>query len=519
MPTIWINDKEVTVPDGTTILQAARRQGIDIPTMCYRKGLEPQTSCFVCVVKVAGRDNLAPSCATQAVEGMRIYTESDEVREARRVALELLLSDHAGDCVAPCHTGCPADMNIPLMIRQIAEGKLDDAIRTVKADIPLPGVLGRVCPAPCEKACRRNQRDQAVSIMLLKRYVADADMAESLPYTPKRASSSGKRVAVVGAGPCGLSAAYYLLIRGHAPVVFEARSQLGGELRYSVDADALPREVLDAEIKAIENMGAEFRTGVTVGEDVSLAELESEYDAVVYAAGKTSAEQANAFGLATSRFGVHIEQGSYRTSKDDIFAGGEAIRPCGKMSVRAMQQGKEIAAAIDQYLGGSEPTGIPKKMSTHIGKLQDDEMARFMEGVNPSSRQQPEDDRGLSDKAAKIESARCLHCECLKPDNCKLRDYSDEYDAKPSRYRGGRRLFERQYTPADVVYESGKCIACGLCVRITEEHKQDLGLTFVGRGFQVQVAVPFDRELGKALAGVADECVEACPTAALAYRK
>src|SRR4030042_669968 len=143
MPRLVIDGRDVEVPAGATVLEAARRLGLDIPTLCYLEGLPAATSCMACVVKVAGRDGLVPSCATRAEDGMRVESETEEVREARRAALELLLGDHLGDCIGPCHGACPAHMDIPRMIREIARGDLRAAIATVKARIALPAVLGR----------------------------------------------------------------------------------------------------------------------------------------------------------------------------------------------------------------------------------------------------------------------------------------------------------------------------------------------------------------------------------------
>ena len=122
MPSVTIDDRVVDVPEGATVLDAARQLGIDIPTLCFLGGHPPQTSCMVCLVKVDGARRLVPACATKARDGMRIESETDEIRTARRTALELLLSDHLGDCIAPCQAVCPAHMSIPQMIRQIAAG-------------------------------------------------------------------------------------------------------------------------------------------------------------------------------------------------------------------------------------------------------------------------------------------------------------------------------------------------------------------------------------------------------------
>ena len=120
------------------------------------------------MVRINGNGQLVPSCATLAAEGMQVESETKAVRQVRRTALELLLSDHLGDCMAPCQFGCPAQMDIPTMLRQIVAGQWREAIATVKRDIALPAILGRICPAPCEKVCRRGDLDGAVSICLLE---------------------------------------------------------------------------------------------------------------------------------------------------------------------------------------------------------------------------------------------------------------------------------------------------------------------------------------------------------------
>lgn len=124
MPKLRIDNREVEAESGSTILDAAEKLGIEIPTMCFLKDCKPSTSCMVCVVKVIGLDYLVPACGAVAQEGMQIESNSQEVLQARRMALELLLSDHVGDCMGLCQVTCPANMNIPLMIRQISQGQL-----------------------------------------------------------------------------------------------------------------------------------------------------------------------------------------------------------------------------------------------------------------------------------------------------------------------------------------------------------------------------------------------------------
>ena len=194
MITLTIDNKEIQVSDGSTILNAAEKLGIHIPKLCYIKTLKPSVSCMVCLVHVEGLKSLVPACGSKAADKMVVTTQSDEIYAARIAAIELLLSDHVGDCLGPCMIGCPAKMNIPMMIRQIAAGDFKTAIKTVKRDIPLPAILGRICSAPCEKVCRRAQSDEAVSICLLKRFVADWDLASSNPFQPQCIEPTGKNL-------------------------------------------------------------------------------------------------------------------------------------------------------------------------------------------------------------------------------------------------------------------------------------------------------------------------------------
>ena len=163
-----IDGKIISVSRDKTILDVARDLGYKIPTMCYLDAHEHFPSCLICIVKDRNNGKLIPSCTTKVQESMDIITRDDEVIEARKTALELLLSDHVGDCEAPCQTNCPAYMDIPLMNRLLAAGRVEEALRVVKKDIALPAVLGRICPAPCERACHRRSVDEPVSICKLK---------------------------------------------------------------------------------------------------------------------------------------------------------------------------------------------------------------------------------------------------------------------------------------------------------------------------------------------------------------
>jgi NADPH-dependent glutamate synthase beta subunit-like oxidoreductase/ferredoxin len=293
--TFTLDGARVEVEAGTTILQAAERQGTFIPTFCHNKELKPFSSCFVCVVEIeGGRGNLVPSCSTAAAEGMVVRTDSERVRKARKTCIELLLSDHEGDCLGPCMTACPAGIDIPGFVAHLAKGEDRAALELIKANMPLPAILGRVCTRPCETACRRQLVEKPVAICHLKRFAADAVSGSGDEYVPKPAPASGKRVAIVGAGPAGLSAAYYLQLLGHACTVFDSHEKAGGMVRYGIPSYRLPRDVIEREAAIVGKLGAAFRFGTTLGRDVTLEGLRKEFDAVFLGLG---AQRATAMGV------------------------------------------------------------------------------------------------------------------------------------------------------------------------------------------------------------------------------
>lgn len=514
MPRLTIDGIVVDVPRGATILDAARTAGVSIPTMCFLDGRRAETSCMVCVVKIVGMSRLVPSCATRCADGMAVESETVEVRTARRTALELLLGDHVGDCVGPCQSACPAHIDIPKMIGQIADGRFRDALITVKERVALPAVLGRVCPEICEKACRRAVADDAVAICLLKRFVAELDLASGHPYVPETQPPTGKRVAIVGAGPAGLSAAYYLLAAGHGCVVFDARPEPGGMLRVEVSPERLPREILDAEVAIIRQMGAEFRMGVRVSSPDALG---GEFDSVLVAVGRIDGEFASHWGIEMAGSGLRIDSASMMTTARGIFAAGSAVSP-SRLAVLSAANGRSVAAAISGFLAGEQPVAPGAPYSVHIGRLAEGEIEVFFDRASRSGRVAPSGD-GFDSGEAVREAARCLHCECGKLDGCKLRNYGIEYQASPTRLRGKRGQATRAVDHPFVVFEPGKCISCGLCVQISADAGEELGLTFIGRGFNVRPGVPFDEPLSNALRKAALACADACPTRALVTRE
>jgi formate dehydrogenase major subunit len=681
--TIAIDGRPVTVAPGTTILSAARKLGLSIPTLCHVEGFEPSASCFLCAVKIEGRPNLWPSCATPAAEGMKVITDSEEVRAARKTSLELLLSDHAGDCVGPCKTGCPARLDIPNFIAQIAAGNHRKATEIVTDELTLPASLGRVCPRLCEQRCRQCEVEEALSIRNLHRFAADLGQRVPLARGNGAAAISegsraipalpSKRVAIVGAGPAGLAAAHHLLQRGHGAVLFDAHPHPGGMLRYGIPAFRLPRQVLDTEIQMIRNLGAKFRLGKRLGRDFTLDDLRRDFDAVFLAigaqgsrglgcpgedlatpaleflekltdgplpavgsdvvvvgggntamdacrcavrlgaksvrvlyrrtrrempclmeeveaaeaesvklefliapvrlerkAGKLSLtcqrmelgppdesgrarpvpvpgsdfevlatcviaaigqsvdlQPLNSAQITLSKWAIAADPRTLATNLPGVFAGGDAVTG-PDLAVRAVAAGKLAAASIDQYLNGKKVIGSPESVNAVLGKLNEEELAIFLRGIEqvprtpmphlPMEKRRTTFDEvelGFSPEAATREARRCLGCGCGKAIPCRLRQFATEYGVDPQRFVGERRHFSRDTSRPEIIFEPGKCIICGACVKVAAQAGEELGLSFIGRGFQVSVAAPFERPMAEALRKSARRAAEVCPTGAI----
>ncbi len=285
MVRLTIDGRETSVKEGTTILEAARGLGIRIPTLCHVKDFPPAASCFLCAVQIEGRPTLSPSCALPAADGMVVSTDTDDVRASRKMVIELLLSDHVGDCIGPCRTGCPARFDIPGFLAELSAGALTRSAEIASDFLTLPAALGRICPRLCEQRCHRCDTDASLSVGNLHRFAADRDLESETRYLPRREPPSGKRIAIVGAGPAGLSAAYHLLRRGHGAVVFDAHDYPGGMLRWGIPEFRLPRAILDREIEIIRMLGGEFRMGRRLGRDLDLDGLRRNFDAVFLAIG------------------------------------------------------------------------------------------------------------------------------------------------------------------------------------------------------------------------------------------
>lgn len=286
---VVLNGKTIEVPEGMTILDLATREGIAIPTLCHDKELMPSGSCWVCAVKVEGRRGFVTSCGTKITPGMRITTDDKEIHAARKMALELLISDHYADCEAPCKLACPDEVDVQTYVSLIANGKYHEAVKVIKDTLPMPLSIGRVCPAFCEVECRRKIVEDPIAIRQLKRYAADEDLQDFWQYIPEKKPDNGKKVAIIGGGPSGLTCGYYLSFEGFEVHLFEAEEACGGWLRYGIPEYRLPKDILDREIELMCMGGMQIHYGMALGKELALSELSRDYDAVYLAVGAQNA--------------------------------------------------------------------------------------------------------------------------------------------------------------------------------------------------------------------------------------
>ncbi|MFW5759814.1 MAG: FAD-dependent oxidoreductase [Cyclobacteriaceae bacterium] len=284
---ILINGQTFNGQKGDTVLDIARRNNIEIPTLCHDPRLEPYSSCYLCVVEVDGMRGLQPSCSTRIAEGMQVVTQNEKIKKARKAALDLLVSNHYADCIGPCKQTCPAGVDVQGYIYLIEKGLYRDALALIKEVNPLPAICGRVCVRPCEAACRRNLMDEGtgVGVDYLKRFVADMDIRSANRYVPTPKPNTGKRVAIIGSGPGGLSAAYFLRREGHEVTIYESSDKAGGMLRYGIPEYRLPNDLLQMEIEGILQMGVDIHYNKKLGDSLHYQDLKNFHDAVVLSIG------------------------------------------------------------------------------------------------------------------------------------------------------------------------------------------------------------------------------------------
>ena len=675
---ITINGKLCHCEEGISILQAAMQNGIEIPNLCNDESVKVYGACGLCAVEVlddgSGRPmpKLLRACSAKAMNGYVVRYDTERVNQSRKIALELLMSDHTGDCMAPCRLNCPAGTDCQGYVKKIAEGDYHGAVRLMKEKLPLPASIGRVCPHPCEQNCRRALVEQPLSIAFLKAFAADRDL-ESETYRAECLPDTGKRVAIIGGGPAGLTAAYFLRQKGHAVTIFDASAKMGGMLRYGIPAYRLPKTVLDREIEEIEAMGVSMQNRVRIGEQITLEQLRADYDAVIVAVGawqsmamrcegeslsgvvggiqflhdissgekaapdlqgkvvavcgggntamdacrtavrcgadkvyviyrrtreempadaveiEEAAEEGVIYRYLTNPAEIIGENGAVRriklqvmelgepdasgrrspvpvegkfelldvdlvimaigqkpalagfealeqtrkgtiaadeatflTNLPDVYAIGDATNRGADIAIAAIGEANRCAAVVDSALCGAlKPYRAPflSKREVTAEMLADREkIARCTMPTRPAEVRRRDFDEvnlGLTEAMAQAEAKRCLECGCHDYDECKLIRYANMQPIDPYRLAGQKNIHEKERKLGSIERDPGKCILCGLCVRVCEEDAKQGILGLVGRGFTTAIKPEFQDDA--VIAGCKDcaKCVKVCPTGAL----
>ncbi|HHY0513536.1 TPA: FAD-dependent oxidoreductase, partial [Vibrio parahaemolyticus] len=339
---IVIDGKYRIVEEGLTLLEAAKVCGVEIPSLCGMNKSNEKIPCDLCVVEVES-GGTKRACDLKVYSGLNVVTQSEKLSEHRRKALNRIMTDHYADCEAPCKTACPAGVDIQSYLYHISQNDHQKAIEVIKRTLPMPLSIGRVCPAFCESECRRSLVDEPIAIRQLKRHAADADLSAHEAYVPEKKPAKHRKIAVVGSGPGGLTAGYYLSNEGYDVTVFESMPKAGGWLRYGIPEYRLPKDILDKEIELMCRNGMQVETNKKLGVDFTLSQLSEDYDAVCLAVGASQAVEMNYPGsdldgcyLGVDYLKDYVTEQNYVTGKKvAVIGGGNTAIDCARTARRA----------------------------------------------------------------------------------------------------------------------------------------------------------------------------------------
>lgn len=502
MPTLTINGRSVSVPEDAFLLQAICQAGFQVPTLCSCSDRKPLSSCYLCAVQVEGHSALQPACSARARDGMIVTTDSPSVLLHRRIILEMLFSEHAGDCEAPCTLASPARLDIPRLLRYVQERNPKAAARILMASLPFPEIAGRSLMRSSEKACRRNSCDAAVGIGGVVSHLARSGAADTA-LSP--APTDAPAAAVLGAGPAGLAATAFLHMRGYRVTLFgTARHEDWTAL---TSDGTVPDNLLQNDISRITTRAADNnQSGIPVADFAQLQHFASDYAAVLLTA--EGARQMN------------IDPENQPHPEPPLFFDSHVLGD--KLGLPALcARVRETIRTLNQTVRSRTGETPPPAFNCSLGRLRDDsEKQQLLAGASAADEPVSAKTAEASDSAevAAEEARRCLHCDCRKADTCRLRRAADELAAARPKNAATRPALEIVRTEADIIFQPGKCIQCGRCIEITETEGEPVGLTWIGRGFDVRVSPPPGRTWSEALQKTAEQCAEACPTAALTIR-
>lgn len=314
---------------------------------------------------------------------------------------------------SPCKTSCPAHIGVQGYIKLAAQGRYTDALELIKHENPFPAVCGRICPRLCESECTRGDIDDPVAVDEIKKFIAEQDMHAEHRYIPKKRHDYGKKIAIVGAGPAGLSCAYYLAIDGYKVTVFEKQALPGGMLTLGIPAFRLEKNVVNAEIDILREMGVEIRCGVEVGKDVTLAELRQQgFEAFYIAIGAQASRKLNIPGEdAAGVYGgvdfvrrINLGETVQLKGKGIVIGGGNVAIDVARSAVRVgaeslnlyCLEGRQEMPALDEEIAEAEAEGIavnngwgPKRILTRDGQVTGVEFKKCISVFDASGRFNP----------------------------------------------------------------------------------------------------------------------------------
>jgi NADPH-dependent glutamate synthase beta subunit-like oxidoreductase/formate hydrogenlyase subunit 6/NADH:ubiquinone oxidoreductase subunit I/ferredoxin len=421
---IEVDGRVVEGLEGQTILEVCRDNGIEIPTLCYEPKLPGFGACRMCVVEVEGEEHPPISCSRSCEDGMKVQTQTEEIRRLRRTNLELIFSDHNAYCLPPCQNKCPSHIDIPGFLKANAEANWRESTRIFKRTIPFPSVLGRVCPAPCEEHCRRDEVDEAIAIRDSHRYAGDQVLKSMLdegvdpPVPFEQQPRTGRKAAVIGSGPAGMAAAFYLLLAGHDVTVFERDPAPGGMLRYGIPQYRLPKvEVLEAEYESVTRLGGKIVCNAGLGRDFTLDDLTFQgFDSVLVAIGCYDTNKLGIPGedaaevldgleyLRTATLGLPYPD--HEGKRVVVIGGGFTSMDCSRTSVRQgasevtlvyrrdmkdMPAAGEVHEAIEEGVTAIFQAGPTRVVTDDAGNVTGVEFIRMQLGApDASGRRRPE---------------------------------------------------------------------------------------------------------------------------------
>jgi formate dehydrogenase major subunit len=342
---------------------------------------------------------------------MKITTYNDRVAKARKTALDLLVSNHYADCSGPCKQTCPAGVDVQGYISYIEKGMYHEAVALIKETNPLPAVCGRVCVRPCEVACRRNLLDEGapVGIDYLKRFASDIDLESPNKWKPVVKPSTGKKIAVIGAGPGGVSSGFFLQKEGHQVDIYEAAPKPGGWLRYGIPEYRLPNDILQKEVDNITELGVNIFYNKKLGENVSFKDIKAGYDAVILTIGSQKGTLIGCEGDDAENVYSGIDflkememsgkRADFSGKKVAVVGGGNTAMDCCRTSMRC---GADKVYVIYRRTENEMPAN---PIEIHESKL---EGVEYLLLTNPT--------RINKTKDGKVKSVTCLKMQLGEPD-------------------------------------------------------------------------------------------------------